>query len=225
MVECWATAVERVVFATLKRDKRVVSVTSPQPRSGVSALCEQLARSTSLSGMRTLLLDTTGCAEESVPLSVWQPGMGNAGQSILRDPAGFDRLRARFTREDRFKFNNVAHLRQAFAEDLSAYEAVIVDTLPVPANDVSHINGAAVAAACDGALLLCMDGLVSRSALAAAHEALANTQVTLLGVVLNEMHNPTVGMEIAREAGKLRRYMPGLATWLERKARSSVILN
>jgi len=63
-------------------------VTSPQPSSGVTSLCEQLAAVASMTGMRTLLLDMTGRAEETIPTSVWQPGLGNAGQSITRDPAG-----------------------------------------------------------------------------------------------------------------------------------------
>ena len=111
MVDCWSPMMERIVFATLKRDKRVVGITSPQSASGVTSVCEQLARVAGLSGMRTLLLDLTGRAEVAIPASVWQPGIGNAGQSIVRDPAGFDRLVARFTRDDRFKFNNVEGLR------------------------------------------------------------------------------------------------------------------
>lgn len=216
---------ERIVFATVQRGKRVVGVTSPQASSGVTSLCEQLAAITSLTGMRTLLLDMTGQAEETVPASVWQPGLGNAGQSITRDPEGFDRLVARFTKHDRYKYYNVEQLRTAFAEDLAAYDAIIVDTPPVPANDLNHINGAVVAAACDGSILLCMSGRVSKSELVDAQDALANTQVGLLGVVLNEMQNPTVGTELAREARKLRRYAPGFASWLERKALKSAILN
>jgi protein-tyrosine kinase len=225
MVECWSPMMERIVFATVKRDKRIVGVTSPQPSSGVTSLCEQLAAVASMTGLRTLLLDMTGRAEDTIPTSVWQPGLGNAGQSITRDPAGFDRLVARFTKEDRFKFNNVENLRQAFAEDLAAYDAVIVDAQPVPTTDMGHINGASAVAACDGAILLCMSGRVSRSELVDAQDALANTQVALLGVVLNEMQNPTVGTEIARESARLRRYMPGVADWLERKALKSALLN
>lgn len=221
----WSPVLERIVFATLKRDKRVVGVTSPQAASGVTSLCEHLATVASQSGMRTLLLDMTGRAEESVPVSVWQPGLGNAGQSVTRDPAGFDRLVARFTRENRFHFNDVGQLRSAFADDLACYDAVIVDAAPVPTNDVTHINGAAVMAACDGALLLCMSGRVATSELVDTQDALANTQVDLLGVVLNEMQNPSVGSELARQAQKMRRYMPGVATWLERKALGSSILN
>ena len=225
MVDCWSPMMERIVFATLKRDKRVVGITSPQSASGVTSVCEQLARVAGLSGMRTLLLDLTGRAEVAIPASVWQPGIGNAGQSIVRDPAGFDRLVARFTRDDRFKFNNVEGLRLAFAEDLATYDAIIVDTPPVPTNDLEFLNGAAAAAACDGAILLCMSGRVSRTELADAQDALANAQAGLLGIVLNEMQNPTVGSELAREARKLRRYLPGVSSWLERRARASSILN
>ena len=216
---------ERIVFATVRRGKRVVGITSPQAASGVTSLCEQLATITSLSGMRTLVLDLSGQAEAAVPESVWKPGLGNAGQSIARDPAGFDRLVARFTKEERYRLYSVERLRQACAEDLAAYEVIIVDIAPVITNDTSYINGAAAAAACDGTILLCMSGRVTRSELVEANDALANTQVSLLGVVLNEMQNPTLGSELAREASKLRRYLPGVASWLERRALKSAILN
>ena len=225
MLEGWSPMLERIVYATLKREKRVVGVTSPQPKSGVTSLCEQLAEVSALSGTRTLFLDMSGQAEPSVPASVWMPGLGNAGQSITRDPAGYDRLVARFTKADRYKYFSAERLRLAFAEDLSVYGAIIVDAPPVPANDTERINGAAAAAACDGTLLLCMNGRVSRAELTQAQEALANTQVALLGVVLNEMQNPTVGEELAREARKLRRYLPRVSSWLERKALASAILN
>lgn len=225
MVDSWSPMMERIVFAMTQRDKRVVGITSPQAASGVTSVCERLAGITSLTGMRTLLLDMTSRADDIIPESVWRPGMGNAGQSITRDSAGFDRLTARFTKQDRFKFNNVENLRQAFAEDLAAYDTVIVDAAPVPTHDLDQINGAAAVAACDGAILLCMSGRVSRAELVAAQEAMVNTQVSLLGMVLNEMQNPTVGAEIAREARKLRRYAPGFSGWLERKALGSALLN
>jgi Mrp family chromosome partitioning ATPase len=225
MADSWSPMMERIVFAMTQRDHRVVGISSPQPASGVSSVCERLAAITALTGMRTVLVDMTSRAEDVIPASVWRPGLGNAGQSITHDADGFDRLTARFTKQDRFKFNNVEHLRQAFAEDLAAYETVIVDTAPVPTSDLEQINGAAALAACDGAILLCMSGRVSRAEVLAAQEAMVNTQVSLLGMVLNEMENPTVGAELAREARRLRRYAPGLSHWLERKALSSALLN
>lgn len=225
MVECWTPMVERIVFATFKRGKRILAVTSPRPAAGVTSLCEQLARVTALTGTRTLLVDMTRQAEATIPESVWQPCKGNAGQSIVRDSAGFDRLAARFTQADRFAFGNVDRLRQSFAEDLAAYEAVIVDARPVPTIETAYINGAAAAAACDATIVLCMSGQVARSDLLECQDALANAQVNLLGVVLNEMQNPTLGAELAREARRLHKILPRFSNWLQRKALANAFLN
>jgi hypothetical protein len=169
--------------------------------------------------------DLTGRAEEKVPESVWRPGEGGAGQSITRDPRGFDRLVARFSPDARYLFNNVERLRRALGEDLAHYQAIIVDMPPVPANDVERVNGAAASAACDAVLLVCMSGRVSRNELNDCMDALANAQAKILGTILNDMQNPTLGAELAREARKMRRFFPRMANWLERKANSSVFLN
>ena len=225
MDDCWTPMVERIVFSTFKRGLRVVAVTSPRPVSGVTTLCEELARITSLGGTKTLLLDMGGPAEENVPSSVWHPCQGNAGQSITGDKQGFDRLIARFTVNDRFKFNNTDWLRRAFNEDLSGYEAIIVDTSPIPTIDTAFINGASAAAACDGAIIVCMTGQFSRSQLLECQDALSNAQVSVLGLVLNEMHSPTLGDELAREARRFHRFLPRFCNWLERKALASTFLN
>lgn len=217
--------VERIVFATFKRGNRVVAVTSPKQASGVTTLCEHIAQITALNGNRTLLVDMTRKAEEDLPQALWRPCEDNAGQSVVRDPRGFDRLTARFSANDRFIFCNTDHLRRSFAEDLSAYDAVVVDTRPVPTVETAFINGAAAAAACDAAVLLCMSGKVTRTEIAECHDALANAQVNLLGVVLNEMQNPTLGAELAREARRFQRIIPWFCRWLERKALASTFLN
>ncbi|MEQ1696019.1 MAG: hypothetical protein ABL901_09300 [Hyphomicrobiaceae bacterium] len=225
MVECWTPMVERIVFATFKRGNRILAVTSPRPAAGVTSLCEQIARVTALTGSRTLLVDMTRQAEGTVPESVWQPCKGNAGQSIVHDPQGFDRLTARFTPNERFAFGNTDRLRQSFAEDLASYEAVVVDARPVPTLETAYINGAAAAAACDATIVLCMAGRVARSELAECQDALANAQVNLLGVVLNEMQSPTLGAELAREARRLHKVLPRFSKWLERKAMANAFLN
>jgi len=225
MIASWTPMVERIVFATFKRGKRIVAVTSPKPAAGVTSLCEQMARITALNGTRTLLVDMTRRAEDAAPISLWQPCQGNAGQSVVQDPLGFDRLTARFSANDRFIFSNADHLRRSFADDLAGYDAIVVDTRPVPSTESVFINGAAAAAACDAAILLCMSGKVSRAELTECQDALANAQVNVLGVVLNEMQNPTLGAELAREARRLQRLVPPLSRWLQRKALASSFLN
>lgn len=111
------------------------------------------------------------------------------------------------------------------AEEFVQYDAVVIDIPAVPSIDATCLNGAAAAAACDGVLLVCLSGELSREELNASLDALANTEAKLLGTVLNDMKYPTLGAELAREALRFRRYLPRFSRWLERKALASVLLN
>lgn len=225
MAEAWAQQIERIALATFQRGHRSVGVTSPQSGSGVSSVASGVARVAALSGSRTLLIDLTHTVEEHTYRSAWLPGQGGAGQAITRHADGYDRLVARFDQSTRLLFNNVERMRQTLNEDLAPYASIVVDAPAVPTVDTIHINGAAALAACDAAVLVCMSGKVSRADLEAATNALTNAQVNCLGLVLNDMHNPTLGAELAREARRLRRFLPRLSRWLERRALASALLN
>ncbi len=204
---------------------RVVGVTSPQPASGVSSVCRRICEAVARSGTRTLLVDLSGKPEVGPVTTVWYPGVGGAGQSIRRVSAGYDCVVATFDKDSRFLFNNIERLRRSLAEEFPSYEAIIVDIPSVPSADPAGLNGAAAAAACDGVLLICVSCEVSREQLNESLDAMANVEANLVGVVLNDIRNPTLGAEFAREARRMRRYLPRLSGWLERKALSSVILN
>lgn len=225
MSDNWTNEIERLTFATFERGMRVVGVTSPQAKSGVSSVCRRLCEVMAKSGGRTLLVDLSGSTEESTGVAAWRPGTGGAGQSIRTDAAGYDRLVAAFDQETRYLFNSIDRLRRVFAEDLAHYDAIVLDMPSLPATGTSRLNGAPAAAACDGVLMVCLSGDVSREQLNAAVDALANVEAKLLGMVLNDMTNPTLGAELAREARRVRRYLPRLSGWLERKALASALLN
>lgn len=227
MSDRWTSHVERIVFATFARGVRVIGVTGARPESGVSSVCRCIAEAVTRTGRKTLLLDLSGRPDPG-PAAVsaaWRPGEGGAGQSIRPEPGGYDRLAATFDAGSRGLFNNIDRLRRALGEDLSQYEAIVVDLPSVPVADQDRLNGAAVAAACDAVVLVCVAGEVSREQVSASLDALANAQAQLLGTVLNDMRNPTLGAEIAREAARFRRYLPRLSGWVERKALASVLLN
>lgn len=225
MTPAWTQQIERIALATFQRGKRVVGVTSPQPISGVSSVAGQLARVASLTGAKTLLIDLTHDVEAKTYRSAWLPGQGGAGQAAVRDADGYDRLVARFDASTRLLFNNVTLMRQTLVEDLAPYQAIVVDAPAVPTTRSDRINGAAALAACDAAILVCMSGQLNRGELDAARDALANAQVALLGLVLNDKINPKLGTELAREARRLKRRMPRLSSWLERKALSISLIN
>lgn len=225
MSDSWIPIAERIVFATLDRGHRSIAVTSAQARAGVTTLSETLARVTTLSGKRTLLIDLSGIAGHGASTSAWTPGERNVSIAIQPDPLSFSRLPVQFSQEGRYVFSNVALVRQALAEDFAEFEAIFVDLPPVPQGGSDRINGSAMAAACDGTLVVCLSGSLSRSDASACRQELENAQAKIVGVVMNDRYNPTLGAELAREARRLRRWTPRVSAWLERKALASVFLN
>jgi Mrp family chromosome partitioning ATPase len=225
VIDGWTHEIERIALATLGRGIRSIGITSPGHQAGVSTLAADLAAVTALSGVATLFVDLTAKVQPNARDIIWRPGEGGAGQAITRDPRGFDVLTARFDVTTRFLFNNVERLRQSLGEELARYKAVIVDIPALCIADSEHINGAAAAAACDGVLLVCVSGRITRAELIKGASALNSAKANVLGTVLNDVDCPTLGAEIAREARRLEPFAPRFANWVSGKALNSSFLN
>jgi Mrp family chromosome partitioning ATPase len=219
VIDGWTHEVERIALASLGRGIRTIGITSPGRQAGVSTLAADLAEVTALSG------DLTASVLPNARDIIWRPGEGGAGQAITRDPRGFDVLTAKFDVSTRFLFNNVDRLKQSLSEELARYKAVIVDIPALCVAEAEHINGAAAAAACDGVLLVCVSGRITRAELIKGAAALTSAKANVLGTVLNDVACPTLGAEIAREARRLEQYAPRFAKWVSGKALNSPFLN
>jgi Mrp family chromosome partitioning ATPase len=225
VIDGWTHEVERIALATIGRGIRSVGITSPGGHSGVSTLAADLAEVTALSGVTTLFVDLTASVLPNARDVIWRPGEGGAGQAIVRDPRGFDVLTAKFDVSTRFLFNNVERLKQSLGEELVRYNAIIVDIPALCVPEAEHINGAAAAAACDGVLLVCVSGRITRAELIKGASALTSAKANVLGTVLNDIECPTLGAEIAREARRLEQFAPRFAKWVSGKALNSSFLN
>jgi Mrp family chromosome partitioning ATPase len=225
VIDGWTHEVERIALATVGRGIRSVGITSPGYQAGVSTLAADLAAVTALSGVTTLFVDLTGKVQPTSRDIIWRPGEGGAGQAITRDDRGFDVLTARFDATTRFLFNNVDRLKQSLDDELARYKAVIIDIPALCVAEAEHINGAAAAAACDGVLLVCVSGRITRAELIKGASALSSAKANVLGTVLNDVECPMLGAEIAREAQRLAPFAPKFANWISGKALNSPFLN
>jgi hypothetical protein len=140
---------------------------------------------------------------------------------------GLERLIAEPVGAARDPFNNVQLMRRLFHEELAQFEAIVVDLPPVVPRHGGRerINPLASIAACDGVYLVCMAGDVDSESLAQTMKLLRQCDAKLVGVVVNEALNPTLGEELAREARRLKRFLPGVSRWLETKALSARLIN
>ena len=125
----------------------------------------------------------------------------------------------------RASFNNVEQMRLLLNDELADYQAIILDLPPILDDQPNRINPLATMAAADGAYLVCLAGKVDRASISRTRSLLQQSGVSMLGVVVNDSENPTLGAELAREARRLRGILPALSRWLERKALASNMLN
>lgn len=137
----------------------------------------------------------------------------------------YERLVANPAMAHRPIFNSVAQMKALFHEELSRYQALVVDLPPVLGTHDECINPLGAIAACDGIILVCMAGEVDRDSLARTMSLLNQTGANVLGLIVNDALNPTLGSELAREARRIQRFAPRLSRWLENKALANTFLN
>ena len=217
--------IEKIFHSTLGNGTRVIGLASPCSGSGVTSLAVALARRCALGGIQTLLIDMASPVMVDSQASDWTPGRGGVGQEIECDKLGFDRLPVRPSAETVYKFRDPATLREVFSEELTRYDAIIIDLAPVPNSDPAAIPGAIGASACDSVLLVGMTGRITRYDLDAAIDALKATNAPLAGIILNDRDNPTLGAEIAREARRIERFLPRLSRSIQKVANRVRLLN
>jgi Mrp family chromosome partitioning ATPase len=122
-------------------------------------------------------------------------------------------------------YGNVAMLRRTFGEELAHYGTIIVDMPSLINPHSGQINGVGVAAACDSVYLVCVADVTTRGEIVQAAEALRSVSAKLVGTIANDVAFATLGSEIAREARRIKRLLPRVSGWIERKALGSVFLN
>jgi Mrp family chromosome partitioning ATPase len=204
-----------------------VGFTAPKAKAGVTSLCLALATATAASGLRTLLVDLSGPAEEGTEMPDWLPGSGRAPAAIRPNPSPgqFDKLTARTTSETRDLFNNSAEIRRTLTDELSDYGAVIVDIPPLKPGNPGAIDAASAAAACGSVYLVCASGEVTKTEMLDSVNRLQSAGVTVLGLILNEAGNPSVGAELAGEVLRFKEFAPEWTGLIAKKLLESSFLN
>ncbi len=213
----WNREVQQIRLATFGRGMRLVGFTAPKPKSGVTSLCAALAAATAASGLRTLLVDLSQPADERHEKPTWLPGCGHAtAAAIPCPPWQFDVLTAHTTSETRDLFNNSAQLRWTLMDELSDYAAIIVDIAPLTPVNHGGIDATSAAAACGNVYLVCASGDVTKDEVSESMTRLHSAGVEVLALILNDVDNPSLGVELAREVLRLKKFAP---EWTERIAK------
>lgn len=196
--------IERIGVATLVMPGRVLGVAGCGGAAH-HALSRLLAERRARSGDSTLLLDLSGPLTPDSDRARWVPGDGHAGNAVVTDDRGFDRLTAIVCPRTVMRFRSIAGLRHLLQQELSMYQAIVVDVGGLDGSEHAAVPAATVAQACDGLVLTAEPGSVSRRLLAAEVEALGPARERVIGYVIDDYQAPTIGEDILAAAERWKR--------------------
>ena len=212
-------AIERIGVATMAMHGRVLGIAGCGGAAH-HALSRLLAERRARSGESTLLLDMSGQLTPDSDRARWVPGDGRAGNSVMADPRGFDRLTAVVCPRTVMRFRSIAGLRHLLQQELSTYGAIVVDVGGLDGSEHAAVPAATVAQACDGIVLTAEPGSVGRRLLSAEVEALGPARDRVLGYVIDDYQASTIGEDILSAAERWTR-LPKLARrgleWIGRR--------
>lgn len=211
-----APDIERIFLSAAARGGRVLGVIGCGPDDAQHLLARALSERSARSGERTLLLDLSLPVGPMTERIRWAPGDERVGESIQRDPRGFDRLTAVACPSTVMRFRNLGGLRHLLEQELAHYQAIVVDAGALLGTDDAAIPAATIAQACETIVMATMPGTMRRDQFEAAVTTLGPAASRMVGLVLDDAGNPTVGEELCRLAGRFERYLPAVSRKLTR---------
>lgn len=210
---------------------RRLVVTAAGSDDGATTLAYALSRRASRAGRSVLLID----------LNVYRPsldelvGLDRVAWSPA-DPASVDAAITHFGADGMaaLPVPDAASVSTAFreAEVLSEFvdrlaerfDFIVVDAGPAGVRNARNVPPLAVCRAVGAVLLSVMAHQTSEADAAATVSAIRNEGARILGAVINDRDNPSLGDELEREADRLRRFAPGLSAWVKTLIRKAPVL-
>lgn len=206
-----SSEVERIFLGIAASSKRVIGVVDCGASGTGSALARALAERGSASGEPTLYLDLAQPARPDGAYVPWLPGDGRSVRSIAVDPRGFDRLTGWTCAKTTMKFRNLGALRQLLDEELAHYRCIVVDAGSMMLDTAAAVPPVTVAQVCDGLIVTATSHSATAAAFKAAMTSLGAARETVIGVVVDDCDNPTVGEQLRASIRHRLRRIPWLA--------------
>lgn len=208
-----------------------LAVTAAGSGEGVTTTAYALARRATQAGRKVLLIDLNpyrSAFGEILGLGRpdWAPGdlasvdtaiseLGSGTLSALPSPDP-ERVGQSF-KEPEIIVQMLDHLALRF-------DLIVVDLAPVRVRNARNIPPLAVCRAVGSVMFCVMARATSQSDAQEAITAIEDEGATLLGAVINDRNNPSLGEEMERESRRLERVFPRLAAWLQARLRRFALL-
>lgn len=207
-----------------------IAVTAAGAGDGTTTTAYAIARRISRAGRKVLLIDLnihnpslgTLLGIERVD---WSPEDGGVDVAIARfGTDGMSALAAPREAALSSGFREPEVLRAFFDRMTEEFDFIIVDVAPVLARNARNIPPLAVCRAVGAVLVSVMARRTAEPALNQAADLVRNEGARLIGAVMNDRDNPSLGEELEREAGRLSFIAPMVAGWLARQVRRVELL-
>jgi hypothetical protein len=222
--------VEQIALTIRDKKLKTVALASTRFDRDVSALIRDVASVTGSAGVATLVIDLTGERGAVGGISNgarWMP-RGNVTQAIrpIASGHGFDVVSCALGESARASFNDPRRVKEGLSVQFAGYDLVLLDLPGLLEQDNRHLNAVAVAAACEGVVLVCATGEELAGEISDAVSLVRAAGGTFMGSILDDRSNPTVAQEIGRFAVQRRsfaRLLPRrVLAWLAKRSSMSI---
>lgn len=217
--------IEQLYSKTLGQGLRTLAVMASTKAEGTSSVAGALAQRAIAVGKKVLVVDlnlhnphiSNQLQSQDIGATIPQQLKPSHGPeySVMPVPQGDKGLLE--LREQAILAHNIEHWT-------ADYDLVIFDTSPLCQVNRRNIPAQLVAGCCDGAILVIRSGKTEAAQLGQAMATLSSLNVNLLGTVINDYSNPSLGQELVRQCCKLAKTLPKTADWLIDKINTSKFL-
>lgn len=216
---------DAVYRATVGADLRTVAVAAPAAGQGASTLALALASRAAGASRSTLLVELTtrGSAVTErfgTPRAGWDQRPESAAAAIVSLGPDLSALPSPSLGRPAPLLREAAALRLLREDWLARFQLVILDLPPVLSANPHDIDAITAASVADGVIVSVLARVTTEAELIKATEQLRRADVPVLGAVVNDRDNPTLGDEIAREMGRIESLAPVLISRLADWVRS-----
>lgn len=206
MINATMNELEQLFLSAEVAQTRSICVTACHAQSGVSSITSALAERYLLAGYSTLLVDLNLLGSAYTP----QPCLTTEDESEIQwlqanDHHGiFTGITVAKTGADVVSYRNPHYLSEKIETWHRDFERIIIDTSPILDHSEGIIPAQSIARACQHTLIVVQGGETKQAQLVKAFELLKQADANVLGCMLNNHNQATLGQEMVRELNRCK---------------------
>lgn len=220
--------IDTVYSKLLTENKQSIAVISASSGEGVTSMVLALARRILLSGQSVLVVDFNSHKpffSSSISLPHFQ--QHDMPPMLLTDEQHqlvMTGVQAPNSKSKLLQLRCPGKLEQQIVQWLDDFDFVIFDTTPIGQINQHNIPAQRIAAAVDSNILMVLSGVTTDVMVRECINKLDKVDASILGVVINDKHSPTLQSELIRQMTRLPNWMSKLRSALINTIRETKLL-